>query len=330
MKIHFFERRIIPTRISIEKVFSIIKLRLIEENITVKTFKNPYSSLFKMLNAMWYFKNNQGDINHITGDIHWVCYLLNSDKTILTIHDIVGVSNYKSKIRKNIYLLLWVYLPLIKLKYITVISQKTKDEILEFYPAAEKKIRVIHNPLTNKIFYRETIMKKPEDFKLLIVGTRENKNLERILDATKFLNCEIFIVGETNEAQRKKIAESKARITINEFVSDNILLELYKTCDILCFPSLYEGFGMPIIEAQSNGCAVITSNIEPMKSLALDSALFVNPYDVEDIRNKIVYLQKNEEKRKELTDRGYSNAENFLPEKITQQYINLYKEVLNG
>lgn len=329
MKIHFFDREIIPTRISIEKVFSILKTELVKRNYIVKSFANPYP-LPKMLYSLWYFKNRQGDINHITGDIHWACLLLNKNKTVLTIHDNVGVRSYQSKIKKNLYLLLWLYLPVLKLKYITVISQKTKDELIQFYPSAEKKIRVIYNPLTNVIFYREPLEKKAEDFKLLVIGTRENKNLERILEATQNLNCQILIIGETNKTQNEKIRESKARIITKDFVSDDELLEYYKNSDLLCFPSLYEGFGMPIIEAQSNGCAVLTSEIEPMRSIAGNAALLVDPYDVKDIRNKIVFLQNNHKKKSELIINGYKNAENFLPEKIAQQYINLYNEILNG
>lgn len=329
MKIHFFDRQVIPDRISIEKVFSVIKNELVRLDYNIKSIENPYP-LNMMLKTMVFFKKNQGDINHITGDIHWACLFLDKNRTVLTIHDIVGIRNYRSKLKRQLYLLLWVYLPLKKLKFITVISQKTKDELLKFYPSVENKIRIIHNPLTYDLFYRETIPKKPENFKLLIVGTRENKNLERILDATNQLSCDIVICGETNEVQNIKIKESTANIVQKKFVSDKELLELYKTSDILCFPSLYEGFGMPIIEAQSNGCAVITSDLEPMKSIAGDSALLIDPLSVEDIRNKILLLQNNFEKRKMLVIKGYKNAENFLPHKITEKYLNLYKEILNG
>lgn len=331
MNIHFFERKVVPERISIEKVFSVIKVKLSEKSFGVKSFENPYPSLSQMLKAMWYFKNHQGDINHITGDIHWACLFLNPDKTVLTIHDNVGFVNYRSGIKRKLYFLLWLYLPLKKLKYITVISQKTKDELLEFYPIAKDKIRVINNPLTAAVFKRNPIMKNnAEDFRILIVGTRENKNVDRILDALENIKCSIDIVGETNDFQNEKINRMDAKIDIHNFVSDKELEYLYRKSDILCFPSLYEGFGMPIIEAQANGCAVITSNIEPMISVAGNGAVFVNPKDVSDIEAKINLLIGDFELRCNLIENGYQNAQRFLPEAITEQYINLYKEILNG
>ncbi|WP_307445626.1 MULTISPECIES: glycosyltransferase family 4 protein [Chryseobacterium] len=328
MRIHFFDRHIISDTISIEKVFSVIKNCLDKEGFEVKTFMNPYPGLSQMFKAMLFFKRNQGDINHISGDIHWACLLLNSNKTILTIHDLVGIGNYSSKLKKFLYKLIWLYFPLKKAKFITVISEKTEQEILNYYPWAKSKIRVIHNPLTNEPFFREPV--ENDKFKILIVGTRQNKNVERILEAVKDLDIEVLIVGETTSEQNQKIKTNKSLTFVKGFITDEELVALYRTCDVLCFPSLYEGFGMPIIEAQSNGCAVITSDMEPMRSVSGNSALLVDPYSVEDIREKILILIHDFEKRKEMVANGYENAKRFLPEEITRQYIELYKEVLHG
>ncbi len=328
MKIHFFKRQLLPKTISIEKVFYIVKSELIKKNFSVSSFENPFP-LSRMLQGMWFFRKNQGDINHITGDIHWACLLLNRNKTVLTIHDNVGVKAYASSWKNKLYLMIWLYLPVWKLKYITVISQKTKDEILNYCPGAEKKIRVIHNPLTSDLFERRAELKEAKDIKILIVGTRANKNIERILTASKNLDCHVTIVGETNAEQNKLISESKAAISITGFITDAELDQLYRTSDILCFPSLYEGFGMPVIEAQASGCAVITSNIEPMISISADAALFVDPLDENDILNKLILLINDLNMRKSLVEKGYINAKRFLPEEITQQYINLYKEIAN-
>lgn len=332
MKVHFFDRYFVAKRISIEKVFSVVKNGLLEKKVIHKSFQNPYSSLTRMLSSMKYFKKHQGQINHITGDIHWACLLLDSKKTVLTIHDVVGFHEYKDGLKRKLYMFFWFYLPLKKLKYITVISQKTKNELVDLYPKFEKKLRVINNPLTiaNQDENRNIQEKKIKDFNLLIVGTRENKNIDRILEAVKNINCNVTILGKLNETSLEKIRLSKANVKNYDFVSDEELVQLYKEHDILCFASLYEGFGMPIIEAQACGCAVITSNLEPMLSVAGEGALFVNPLDVEDISNKICTVMGDHELRSCLVEKGYKNAANYAQEKIVQQYLDLYKEILNG
>jgi len=330
MNVHFFERYFIPHRISIEKVFSVIKGDLATRGVQHKTFQNPWHSLSKMVNAMLYFKNNQGEINHITGDIHWACLLLKSKRTILTIHDVVGFQEYQPGLKRNLYMFFWFYLPLRKLKYITVISQKTKNELITIYPNIEHKIRVIPNPLTVNVFNREPIDKKGFDLEILIVGTRENKNVPKIIEALKDIECMLTIVGKLDLAISEKLSGIKPIIKQYDFVSDNELDEIYSKSDILCFASLYEGFGLPIIEAQAKGCAVLTSRIEPMISVAGEGAAFVDPLDAEDIRSNLLSLMNNFDLRSDVVKKGYENVMKFSAGKIADQYLEIYKEILNG
>lgn len=330
MKVHFFERYFIPDRISIEKVFGVIKDSLATKGVRVKTFHNPYSSLSKIGKAMFYFRKNQGQINHIAGDIHWACLLLDPKKTVLTIHDVVGFQEYQPGMKRKLYMFLWFYLPLRKLKYITVISQKTKNELLSIYPKIKDKIRVIPNPLTVSVFKREPIDKKESDFRILIVGTRENKNVPKILEALKDIECSLTILGKIDEASSERLTTIKAKVIQYDFVSDEELAKIYSQNDILCFASLYEGFGMPVIEAQACGCAVVTSKIEPMISVAGEGALFVNPLDAEDIKTNLLSLMNNFDLRSALIQKGYENVQRFSVHNISEQYLEIYKEILNG
>ncbi|MES2812654.1 MAG: glycosyltransferase family 1 protein [Bacteroidota bacterium] len=326
MKVHFFERKTVPPFVSIEKLFSVLKLQLNTLGVETVSFKNPYS-LKNMLQSLRYFRKNQGEITHITGDIHWVALALNPKTTVLTIHDLAGLQ-YLKGIRKKIYYYLWIYLPIRKLTYITVISEKTKSEIVQLLPWASKKITVISNCLTIPL---------PENFektknsipKLLIVGTRSNKNIENAIKALNDIPCELHIVGDIAKEQIDYLKGHKITYTIYSDIDENDLIQLYKNADVLLFPSLYEGFGLPILEAQAYQCAVITSNISPMKEVAGNGAVLVNPYAVDEIANAIITVLKNDKLKEELIQKGLLNVKKYEPKLIAQCYLDLYQKILS-
>lgn len=325
MKVHFFERRPINSQISIEKLFLNIKPQLRDLGIETETFINPYD--FKgMLKSLYFFYKNQGQINHITGDIHWIAIVLNPKKTILTIHDLVGMQNLTG-MRRKIYFLLWIYWPVKRLKYITAISEKTKKEIVDLIPSASGKIMVINNCLTIPLI-EDFKKKRNNKTKFLIIGTRSNKNIENSIKALKNIEGELNIVGDVTQEQIALLNSNNLEYNINFNVEENELIELYKESDILLFPSFYEGFGLPIIEAQAYQCAVITSNISPMKEVAGSGAVLVDPFSVNDIKNAILKIKKNEKFKEELINNGLSNVVNFSPKQIALQYFNLYQKII--
>lgn len=324
MKIHFFERNPADGQVSIEKLFSVIKKELSRKGVAYSVFVNPFK-LSEMLKTLMYFKKNQGEINHITGDIHWSSLVLDSRKTLLTVHDLSGYYQHTG-LKKKLYYLLWIYLPLKKLRYITVISEKTKKEISWLLPSVASKIKVIPNCITVDI-----LPIKFKDFskmKLLIVGTRENKNIEKVLEACKDLNIALSIVGRLNERQSRLLEDYQYDFSNYINISDEKLRELYDESNVLCFPSTYEGFGLPILEAQARNCMVITSDLSPMKDVAGKGALLVNPHHAEEIRNAVLRIANEEDLRRELVIRGQENVKNYTPDWVVEQYTELYKKIL--
>ncbi|HAY3540438.1 glycosyltransferase family 4 protein [Elizabethkingia anophelis] len=333
MKVVYFTRKFNNTQgNSIEKLFDII-INEIKKHCNVKNNTNPYGlGLIQMFKTCLYFRKEQGDINHITGDIHWSCLFLDRNKTILTIHDAVGIRQY-SGIRRIIYYIIWILLPLIKLKYIVCISDKTRDEIIKLYPPAKKKIRVIHNCLTTEISnsrMNEEYYCTGQVLKVLIVGTRENKNIERSILALQDLPLELYIVGFLRDADRELLKSLNINFKNYFNISEKELINLYKLSHVLLFPSLYEGFGLPVLEAQANNCAVITSNISPMNTICGKGAILVDPYDVSSIKEAINDILINEEVYRKLIDYGRLNVINYTPEKIANEYLNLYNQVINN
>lgn len=329
MKVTFFLRFPNPKFLSIEKLFSILNTEMIKKGIDTKNVYevDPNFSLSGFIKTNLFFKKNQSEINHITGAIHWSVFLLKRKNTVLTIHDAGNISEL-SGVKKSFFKLLWFYLPLKKLKYVTVISEKTKKELVAFFPWAESKITVIPNCLT--IPYQD--FEKPANSKpvILAVGYYPKKNLDRILQAIIGIDVKIIIIGLLSPERIKFLQENNIDYVNFERASEDELIQAYKDSDILCFPSLYEGFGLPILEAQAMKCCVITSNISPMKEVAGDGAILVNPNSMEEIRKAINDIISDQGLKNKLLELGQQNVIKYHPEVIAEQYINYYKMILNN
>src|SRR5690606_6817480 len=164
---------------------------------------------------------------------------------------------------------------------------------------------------------------------ILLMGTKPNKNLERTLEALKGLNCKVLIVGSLTVEQSRLVEVYQIEYENKFNLSFEDIMECYSACDFVCFASTYEGFGMPIIEAQAVGRPVITSNIGAMEEVSAGSACQVNPYDVASIKEGILKVCEDEQYRNSLISKGLENIKRFQPEYIAQQYIELYKEIID-
>ena len=175
MKVNFYYRH--AGNYSIEHVFDTIARGLQEKGINVVSFFMPSKGTMPwvLLKNIFFTFKNRGIINHITGDVYYIIGGLNPSNTVLTIHDIGRFVNHIHDLKRvQLMALLWYNLPLRRAKYVTTISEFTKQQILKFYPWAEKKIRVIHNPVDPRI--QKTIKTfnstKPV---ILQIGTGETK-----------------------------------------------------------------------------------------------------------------------------------------------------------
>lgn len=277
--------------------------------------------LFRNIN---FARIKKKQINHVTGDVHYLILAFRQN-SILTIHDVNSALN--GNLLKKIYIkLFWFWLPALFVKRITVISEFTKNELENIIPFAKHKIRIIQNPVSSE--FVETLYRfRNEKPQILFIGTKSNKNLEKSFEAIKGLVCKAMIIGVLTESQKSLLQEyhieyeNKSNLTFQEIV------ECYKNSDLVCFASTYEGFGMPIIEAQATGRPVITSDFGAMKEIAQNSACLVNPNDVNSIREAVIKICNNEAYRNQLIIDGLENVKRFQPDHIAKQYIELYKEI---
>lgn len=315
---------------SIERVFEpIIQTMKAEGHDVNVEFTMQGNGLIPTLwKNIWHFRKiSKQRICHITGDVQYVACLMNPKHTILTIHDLVPLHNKKVPwYSKWLCYWLWYYFPLKRLKRVTCISEATRQDLISFFPWAKNKISVVTNPVSPEFKY------VPKDFNqncptILHVGTKTNKNLLRVIEALTGINCHLRVIGRIPYEEKEALKRFNIDFSNEEFVTDKQIIQEYGKCDIVSFPSLFEGFGMPIIEGQTTGRAVLTSDIDPMKTVAGKNACLVNPNSVDSIRHGFMRIIKDQKFRKHVILEGVENAKKYTPQSITNMYQQIYEEL---
>lgn len=311
---------------SIEKVFKPLQ-PIFDKHFVVDDCYVPYYkvSLWSIISNMWFAFCHRKDINHITGVMHYCALLLPKKNTIITIHDI---NLPGAGLKRKILMWLFVQLPVKRAKYITCITEATKRELLDECPKASDKVLVIYNPISPELKYSKKEF-DAENPRILHIGTRANKNLERVIEALNGVKCCLVIVGQLSNIQKSLLKANHINY-INKFrLTDQEILSEYVSCDIVSFPSLYEGFGMPIIEGQAIGRPVLTSHLAPMTEISGDAVLYVDPKSVNSIRQGFLEIIRNESLRKDIVANGLNNVKRFDADVIAKKYMALYNIILS-
>ncbi|MEP1332019.1 MAG: glycosyltransferase family 1 protein [Lentilitoribacter sp.] len=314
---------------SIERVYQTVSEHL-PKDIQTQDFicAHTSSGILNRLRDAWAARKSQADVNHVTGDIHYLTYFLSRKRTILTFHDFGSVTHAHG-LRKWLLWLFWVYLPVKKSAELITISEATRKELLKLVKVDPNHIHVIHNPLTLAAVEKRTPFnaKRPQ---ILQIGTKSNKNFYRHVEALREIPCEMVIVGQLDDQQKQTLSTKNIQFTHHENVSDAKIQEIYEDADILLFSSLVEGFGLPILEAQAAGVPVITSNLLSMPEVAGDGALLVNPENVDEIRRSVEKIINDADLRANLVAKGKKNISRFDPQIVAEKYATLYRKVLQS
>lgn len=326
-EITYIFRKRLPQYNSIEELFSSIEGEISKTNRTKKVeVEHSGATPLVILKNLLEFKKNKNELYHITGDVHYMA-LRTGRNTILTIHDVKSATN--GHLLKQLYIrLFWFWLPAIFVKRITVISEFTRSELEKTILFAKHKIRVVHNPVNSKLNPNPYIFNEVKPT-ILFIGTKPNKNLERSFKALQDFHCKVKIIGKISNSQLNLLKELDIDFETETNLNFDEIIDCYQNCDLLCFASTYEGFGMPIIEAQAIGRPVITSEIGAMLEVAEDSACWVDPYDVSSIRQGVEKVCRDKQFREALVQKGFENVQRFQVANIAKDYLNIYDEVLD-
>lgn len=311
---------------SINKVFEPVRAEISKKRIIRNLYvSGSTASPFDLLkNIIFVYKHrNKSDLNHITGDIHYCILALIGCKSVLTIHDTVLLKNSKNSFDYFVKWLLWFYLPIKLADHVVCISEKTKQEVTKI--VNKKNIHVISNPVGNEFKY-EFKKFNVDNPRVLHIGTGWNKNLLSVANALCGIKCHLRIIGKLTEEQKKILESYRIDYSVAFNISDSEIYKEYLASDIVSFPSVFEGFGMPVVEGQAVGRVVLTSLIEPLLEVAGDGAHFVDPFDLSSMRSGYDKLIKDDIYRNDLIKKGSVNVLKYSSTLIGEKYIEIYNK----
>ncbi len=230
-------------------------------------------------------------------------------------------------------------------------SQCSKRDIVKFTRINDRKVHVVYlaaseifKPIKDTMILRRIIVKYklPKKFALYVGDVTWNKNLPALVEAIRAAKIPLVLVGKaiaekefdrTNPWNQdlikvKKLAEENKNIFILGFVSNEDLVGLYNAATVFVMPSFYEGFGLPILEAMSCGCPVITSREGSIPEIAGDAAFYVDAYDIKSIAQGTEKVFKDAVLQKELSKKGIAQSEKFSWKKVSAETTKIYQSLM--
>ncbi len=271
-------------------------------------------------------------------------------KSVITIHDLVVFKI--PEIYPRYYTSYWRFVIRRSLDTackIIAISRATKLDIMDLFNIREDKIHVIYHGIDLKRFrvqkeadrleptLKKYGLKRPYIMTLGLSDPR--KNGERILSSYSRIagsgeagHAGLAVCGVLRRRNQRFLDQIKAlglsnMVMLTGFVEDEDLPILYSAADLFLFPSLYEGFGLPILEAMACGTPVITSNISSMPEVAGDAALLVDPYDVDGLARAMKEVLTNKKLRGHLKKKGFERVKKFSWERCARQTLEVFNRV---
>ena len=233
---------------------------------------------------------------------------------------------------------------------VITVSETSKRDILRYFRVPESKIDVIYNGIDDRFWQEpvaDEVMRVRERYRLndpfvLYAGNiKPHKNLERLIESFQLMrhnspelsHVQLLIIGDEISKYatlRRAVHRYKLHkhVRFFGFVPDQTLAALYRLADVFVFPSLYEGFGLPPLEAMASGCPVITSNVSSLPEVVGDAALMIDPYDPAAIADAMTRVLTTPALREDLQRRGLARAREFSWERSIQRVREIYDEVM--
>ena len=282
--------------------------------------------------------SNQKNLNVFFSPTHYLP--VTGIKSVISILDVSYLHFPKLFRKKDLYQLkYWGGYSINKAKRIITISHSSKSDIIKAYAIPSSKINIVYPGIKNLNQGVKNDMQNLEKY-ILFVGTLQpRKNIERLIEAFSVLTSEnefsdfkLIIIGkkgwefeEILKAPKKYNVEKN--VSFLQDVTDEELPNYYKNAQLFVLPSLYEGFGLPVLEAMKYGVPVIVSNVSSLPEAGGDAALYVDPLSVSDIADKMKRVLSDESLRSEMVKKGKKQIEKFSWEKSAKETLKILEEV---
>lgn len=274
-------------------------------------------------------------------------------KTVVTIHDLKYIKYphffNDFSIIKSRYLKYTMKKGAEKANKIIAISQSTKKDIINLLGIEREKTKVIYEASNLELYFQKNynisndkILKKysiKKPYFLYVGEKRPHKNLEGLIKAFAIFkekydkwNTHLIIVGKRYSSYNKYMTKVESlgvakNLIFTGFIFDEYLKALYSEAEILLLVSFYEGFGIPILEAMECGTPVITSNVSSMPEVAGDAAILINPYNIQEIVEKMNNIMNSSILKKQLIESGFKRVKQFSWITTARQTLKVYKEI---
>jgi len=300
--------------------------------------------LFTNIVLPWYMKSNKCDVFHSTYDT--LSLRMKRTKYVLTVHDLKSLHVKEDTWQQD----LPAYKKACELAdAIIAVSHSTKNDLIAAFKIPDKKIYVVYEGV-DQSFQRiseedKNILKttyslqKPFFFSL---GGTLRKNTELLIESFALFkhrdDFDLVLAGVgVNSKRYEKLKALSEKLGIGRSVrfigyvkSDKDLIGFYNCAECFIFPSLYEGFGLPVLEAMACGTPVITSNVSSLPEVAGDAAIYVNPIDMNSVVTAMEALVQNKNEKERLINQGINNLSRFSWGKMAEQTIKVYERVVGG
>jgi glycosyltransferase involved in cell wall biosynthesis len=284
---------------------------------------------------------------------HYVLPPLTPCRSVVTIHDCIHLRfpQYLPNRIAYAYARASLWTATHRAARVLTVSETSKRDILEYFRIPESRVEVIYNAIDERFWQQPTAddMERVREryqlnapFVLYAGNIKPHKNLERLIEAFNMLrqtphlkDVQLLIIGDEISkyaALRRAVHRHKLHrhVRFFGFVSDQTLAALYRLADVFVFPSLYEGFGLPPLEAMASGTPVITSNVSSLPEVVGDAAIKIDPYDPSAIAEALGRVLTDAALRADLRARGLERARSFSWERSIRRVREVYDEVLAG